>query len=90
LYHVKQVKKEIMEAINKIIEHTNNRISAWYLNAKKDYNVIGSGKAEYKSESNEIVINYNENGESKVFNMVFYPEYTSNGYDWVFNCWAEQ
>ncbi len=70
-----------------VIERTNNRIGAWYINAKKDFNVVGSGTC--KIEGNEFIVNFIENGVSKEWKMAFYPEYLENGVDYLFNCWAE-
>ena len=71
----------------RILNFTNERLNNWYANAKIDYNVDGFGTA--KIEDNKVIVNYTENGESKVWSMAFYPEYISNGIDWVFNCWME-
>lgn len=72
-----------------VINHTNNKLNNWYKNAKLDYNVDGSANTEIVGD--EIKINYTENGVSKVWSMVFYPEYVSeNGLDYFFNIWMEQ
>jgi hypothetical protein len=71
-----------------LIKHTNNRISEWYANAKKEYGVIGSGKVEFTDDS--AIVKYVENGQKKTWSMPFYPEYLkTQKIDWVFSCWAE-
>lgn len=75
--------------IQRMINYTNTKIVKWYSNVKKEYNVIGSGKAHYNKKNNTVVVEYIENGEQKTWSMAFYPEYLSNGLDWVFNCWGE-
>ena len=75
--------------IKDIINFTDEKNSNWYANAKRDYGVVGSGKTSYDAEENEITVEYIENGENKSWSMAFYPEYLSNGIDWVFNCWSE-
>lgn len=77
-----------MENLNRLIEYTNNKIAQWYYNAKKDYNVIGSGKVRFTEDS--VIVDYIENGEQKTWSMAFYPEYLKEQkIDWVFNCWSE-
>ena len=75
--------------IQNMIEYTNDRILNWYRNAKREYGVIGAGKAHYNKGNDSVVIEYTENGISSTWEMAFYPEYLSNGKDWVFNCWSE-
>lgn len=68
---------------------TNNKLTNWYKNAKIDFNV--DGFATTKIEENEIKIDYTENGVSKTWSMVFYPEYAiENGLDYFFNVWMEE
>lgn len=83
-----QQKTENM-TINEIIKHTDSRIEEWYVSAKRDYNVKGAGKAHYNKKENSIVVEYTENGVQKTWSMAFYPEYISNGINWIFNCWSE-
>ena len=79
----------MMNAINAIVAHTDNKIREWYVIAKQDYNVKGSGKTHYNKKENKIVVEFTENGEQKQWSMAFYPheDYVCNGMDWVFNCW---
>jgi len=71
-----------------IINHTNEKLNNWYKNAKIDYNVKGS--ASCKIENGSFIINYTENGVSKVWSMAFYPEYLEFGLDYFYNVWGEQ
>ena len=71
------------------INYTQEKITAWYKDAKKDYNVNGSGTAHYNKVENEVVVEYIEDGVQKTWSMAFYPEYLENGIDWIFNCWSE-
>ncbi len=74
--------------MKKLISYTNKRIAEWYLNAKTDYGVIGSGKVRY--EKNKVIIDFIEDGKKFTWSMVFYPEcLIEQDIDWVFNCWAE-
>jgi hypothetical protein len=74
--------------MKKLIEFTNAKISNWYINAKKDYGVIGSGSVRF--ENDLVIVDYTENGETKDWSMAFYPEYLKEQkIDWVFNCWME-
>jgi hypothetical protein len=81
------VRKEISPT-DAMISYTNNRIANWYTNAKLDYGVIGKGTC--KVEGNSFIVNYTENGEEKVWEMPFYPEYvTENKISYFFDCWME-
>ena len=71
------------------IHYTNKRIASWYADAKKDYNVNGSGSAHYNKATDEVVVEYLENGVQKTWSMCFFPEYLENGINWIFDCWAE-
>jgi len=72
-----------------IENYTNARLSNWYANAKRDFNVIGS--ATCKIEGNTITVNYTENGVARTWSMAFYPEYaTENGLNYFFNVWSEE
>lgn len=71
-----------------LINYTNNRISNWYLNVKKEYGVIGSGKVRFTSDS--VIVDYVEDGEQKTWSMAFYAEYLKEQkIDYIFNCWSE-
>ena len=71
-----------------ITDYTNNKIANWYLNAKKEYGVIGSGQVRFTSDS--VIVDYTENGEDKSWSMAFYPEYLKDHkIDYIFNCWSE-
>jgi hypothetical protein len=71
-----------------VTDYTNNKIANWYLNAKKEYGVIGSGKVRFTSDS--VIVDYTENGEDKSWSMAFYPEYLKDHkIDYIFNCWSE-
>lgn len=75
--------------IQDVIDYTNTMIISWYDLAKRDYGVVGSGKAHYNKDKNCVVVEYVENGEEKQWAMAFYPEYLENGIDWVYKCWQE-
>jgi hypothetical protein len=71
-----------------LTDYTNAKISNWYANAKREYNVIGSGQVRFTNDS--VIVDYIENGEKKEWSMAFYPEYLKEQkIDWVFNCWSE-
>lgn len=74
--------------IQYILTHTDTKIKEWYKLAKKDYGVVGQAKTSYNGHDG-ISINFTENGIDKVWLMPFYPEYVSNGIDWVYACWQE-
>lgn len=72
-----------------LINFTNAKLNNWYTNAKLDYNVEGSATA--KIENGQFIVEAIENGVSKVWSMVFYPEYVrDNGFDYFYNVWMEQ
>lgn len=71
-----------------LINNTNAKLNNWYKNAQLDYNVTGSATA--KIENGKFVITYTENGETKVWSTVFYPEYLDFGFDYFFNVWMEE
>lgn len=75
--------------IQDIVNYTNIRIESWYMNALLDHDVVGEGKAFYDENTDTIIVSYIEDGVSKTWEMAFYPEYISNGLDWVYNCWSE-
>jgi len=75
--------------IQDVINYTNEKISNWYANVKKEYGVIGLGTAHYNKKTNSVVVEYKEDGVQNTWEMAFYPEYLENGVDWVFNCWSE-
>ena len=75
--------------IQEVINHTDSRIEDWYLTVKREYGVKGAGKTHYNKKENSIVVEYTENGVQKTWSMAFYPEYLSNGINWVFDCWSE-
>ena len=70
-----------------VIDYTNHRLKNWYATAKADYGVTGEAKAYIKGDL--FVIDYTENGVSRRWTAVYYPEYLSNGNDYFFNCWSE-
>lgn len=71
-----------------LINKTNEKLNNWYKKAKIDYNLIGSAKATI--ENGKFIINYTENGISKKWSTVFYPEYLEFGTDYFFNVWMEE
>lgn len=70
-----------------IIKETNNKLSSWYSNAKKDFGVIGTGNCTI--EGLNVVIRYTENGEDKEWSMRYFPV-ESYMVDYFFNVWAEE
>jgi len=79
-----------LNQIHEMINYTNQRIGSWYVNAKKDFGVKGSGKAHYSKENNEVVVEYTENGVQSTWKMAYYPEYIKEqSINWVYNCWSE-
>jgi len=87
----KTIKEMITEAhIQTMIQYTNSKIESWYKEVLNTYGIKGSGKAHYNKQSNEVVVEYVENGKQKTWSMAFYPEYLEdNGIAWVYNCWME-
>jgi hypothetical protein len=86
----RQLKTEIMKAIENVVEYTNVKIQNWYKEVKITYGVIGSGVCKYNELTNTMTVEYVEDGKCKIWEMPFYPEYTKEqSIDWVFNCWGE-
>ena len=76
------------EKRKEVISYTNTKLVSWYINAKSDYNVTGSGQLRFTEDS--AIIEYIENGQQKTWSMAFYPEYLQEQkIDWVYNCWME-
>lgn len=73
--------------INSIIAHTNLRLKKWYENAKKDYDVAGSGVATFNEVKNEIVIDFLENDVQKRWSI---SNFENENIDFVFCVWMEQ
>lgn len=84
-----EIKMENNMKIFKAINHTQKKLDSWYINAKKDFGVIGSAQVFIYEDKNNVTIKYKEDGIEKIWSMPFYPEYLENGMDWIFNCWAE-
>lgn len=74
--------------MEKLIQHTNQKLKNWYDNAKLDYDVIGTAKAVI--ENGLFIINYTENGIQKKWSVPFYTEYLSLDINYFFNVWSEQ
>lgn len=74
--------------MQRLTNHINKKLANWYLNAKRDHGIVGSGSVRFENEL--AIIDYIENGVSKTWSMVFYPEYISNGLDWVYDVWMEE
>ncbi len=69
------------------IEFTDKKLKSWYKNAKKDYGVVGSGKASIKDD--EFTIKYVENGNSKEWSIGYFPS-NREELDFYYNVWSEQ
>lgn len=79
-----------LNQIQRMINYTNQRIANWYVHSKLDYNVVGSGKAHYSKDTNEVVVEYTENGVHNTWKISYYPEYVKEeSINWVYNCWTE-
>ena len=66
-----------------VITYTNSKLNDWYINAKKDYGVIGEGFAKI-NDNNEIEIHYTENGVKCVFKHYFHESFKINT---IFDIW---
>lgn len=71
-----------------VIKHTDRKLVGWYKNVKIDYGVDGKGKTSYDPKTEEIVINYEENGKKDEFRMPYW--YEESDLDYVYNVWMEQ
>lgn len=84
--------KRIKQAysIQEMLTWTNYRLAQWYEQVKTDYNIEGTAIAIHSADTNEVIINYTENGKSHIWSMAFYPEYCiEQKIDYVFMCWSE-
>lgn len=78
-------KEQIKE---RIISYTNNRIAAWYITAKTDYNVIGEGKIRLTDDL--AIVDYVEDGVKKEWSTAYHiSDLKQNKKSWLFYCWAE-
>lgn len=78
-----------MATLENILDYTNMRLVNWYVNAQKDFGVIGEGKAEIKEDT--LVINYIEDGVKKNWSRKIYMDdlrYTPVNY--FFEIWASE
>jgi hypothetical protein len=73
--------------IENLIAHTNARLADWYANAKRDHNVIGSGFAKYNAETNEVEINYVENGVNYLYKHYYHTDFKINT---IFDIWQTE
>jgi len=71
----------------KYIEYTNKRLARWYVNARIDYGVVGSGEASIIE--GEFIIKFEEDGVKGIWAMPYFPE-NNEAIDYYFECWAEQ
>lgn len=72
--------------MERVIKYTNAKLESWYVNAKKDFGVIGSGICSIKSNG-ELVIDYIENGIKKSFSLMYWEDQEVS---WAFNVWSEK
>jgi hypothetical protein len=70
----------------KVIIYTNNRLVSWYLSAKADYGIIGSGKLRLTEDM--AIVEYVENGEKKTWSTYYHiSNLKQNKISWLFDCW---
>lgn len=78
-----------MTKLENILEYTNMRLVNWYVNAKRDYGIIGEGKAEIKEDM--LVINYIEDGVNKNWShKIDMDDLRYTPVDYFFEIWAEE
>lgn len=71
-----------------LIQYTNEKISQFYFNAKKEFGIIGSGSLKFENE--KAIIEYTENNEKKTWSMYWHESYLkTQKIDYIFNCWME-
>lgn len=70
-----------------VIRTTNTKLANWYLNAKKDYNVNGTGKCTI--EGDKVIIRTTEGEEKREWSMTFYKGEFYDA-DYFFNVWMEE
>ena len=69
--------------IQQVINHTNERLSNWYKEAK-EYGINGGAIAFL--HNSQIVIDYSENGVNARFIL---DQWQNESIDYVFNVWSE-
>ena len=70
----------------KVVEYTNKRLSAWYANAKEEYNIDGFGASRFDATRNSIVIDFSENGHTSTFVV---EDWSDEAIEYSFNVWME-
>lgn len=68
------------------VEYTNQRLKQWYVNAKEDYGVIGSGEARIEGET--FIVDYIENGVKKTWSLTMFDNRQAVRY--YFDIWMSE
>ncbi len=74
------------EKIQNLVNYTNERLANWYLNAEKDFGVIGAATAKFYDEMEMIAIESEENGIISVLEVHYVLDQDK---DYAFNVWME-
>jgi len=86
---IKLSEKKLKILEEQLIQHVNIKLISWYKNAKRDYGVIGEGKASIKE--GRFIIDYIEDGVEKNWEICHYPEYIiEQGLNYYYDVWEEQ
>ena len=70
----------------KVVEYTNKKLSAWYVNAKEEYGINGFGVSRFDAVTNSIVIDFSENGHTSTFVV---EDWSDEAIEYSFDVWME-
>lgn len=81
------------KTIDHIIDVTNKKLVAWYIQAKEDFGIVGKANTFFNFESNNLCVTYTENGEEKLFSypLLYVLEnmaFSDLGEEYFFELWA--
>lgn len=86
---IKLSQKELITLEEQLIQHVNAKLVGWYKNAKRDYGVIGEGKASIKED--RFIIDYVEDGVKKTWEICHHLQYIIDaGFNYYYEVWQEQ
>ena len=78
-----------VEKSQAIVDYTNMRLANWYENVWDEYGVNGSGVCSYNAETDQIIIDWVEDGERHQYTNTYWDDIVG-GLEHNFNIWMEQ
>lgn len=75
-----------VEKAQAIVDYTNMKLAHWYKYAKEDYGVDGNGVCWYNAETDQIIIDWVENGVRNQYTNTYWDDIVG-GLDYNYNIW---